>query len=114
MRVQLMPLRLSRVLRKTLSSSTWAFSGLRMTASNSACCLAAAAICGAQLGDLFAHVGELHVIGVGQRDESGERGDQQHGDGGRGHEHGAIAAEGLAGEIDGDLHFKLFLAMDRR
>src|ERR1035441_8898178 len=44
MRVQLIPLRLSRVLRKTLSSSTWAFSGLRITASNSACCLPAAAI----------------------------------------------------------------------
>src|ERR1035437_4451583 len=44
MRVQLMPLRLSRELRKTLSSSTWAFSGLRMTASKSACCLEAAAI----------------------------------------------------------------------
>src|ERR1035437_4711509 len=44
MRVQLMPLRLRRVLRKTLSSRTWAFSGLRMTASKSACCLAAAAI----------------------------------------------------------------------
>src|ERR1035438_4162726 len=29
MRVQLMPLRLRRVLRKTLSSRTWAFSGLR-------------------------------------------------------------------------------------
>src|ERR1035441_1232960 len=43
MRVQLIPLRLSRVLRKTLSSSTWAFSGLRMTASKSACCLPAAA-----------------------------------------------------------------------
>src|ERR1019366_8494185 len=44
MRVQMIPLRLSRVLRKTLSSSTWAFSGLRITASNSACCLPAAAI----------------------------------------------------------------------
>src|ERR1039457_3819077 len=44
MRVQLMPLRLRRVLRKTLSSRTWAFSGWRMTASKSACCLAAAAI----------------------------------------------------------------------
>src|ERR1035437_7031076 len=44
MRVQLIPLRLSRVLRKTLSSSTWAFSGLRITASKSACCLPAAAI----------------------------------------------------------------------
>src|ERR1035438_3706405 len=44
MRVQLMPLRLRRVLRKTLSSSTWAFSGLRMTASKSACCLAAVTI----------------------------------------------------------------------
>src|ERR1017187_1017617 len=45
MRVQLIPWRLSRVLRKTLSSSTWAFSGLRMTASKSACCLPAAPIC---------------------------------------------------------------------
>src|ERR1035437_7678130 len=44
MRVQLIPLRLSRVLRKTVSSSTWAFSGLRMTASKSACCLPAAAM----------------------------------------------------------------------
>src|ERR1039457_188498 len=44
MRVQLIPLRLSRVLRKTLSSSTWAFSGLRITASKLACCLPAAAI----------------------------------------------------------------------
>src|ERR1019366_5253192 len=44
MRVQLMPLRLRRVLRKTLSSRTWAFSGWRMTASKPACCLAAAAI----------------------------------------------------------------------
>src|ERR1017187_7566952 len=44
MRVQLIPLRLSRVFRKTLSSSTWAFSGLRMTASKSACCLPVAAI----------------------------------------------------------------------
>src|ERR1017187_8666662 len=44
MRVQLMPLRARRLLRKTLSSRTWAFSGLRMTASKSACCLADEAI----------------------------------------------------------------------
>src|ERR1035438_2678677 len=44
MRVQLMPLRLRRVLRKTLVSRTWALSGWRMTASKSACCLEAAAI----------------------------------------------------------------------
>src|ERR1035441_1542900 len=44
MRVQLIPLRLSRVVRKQACFSTWAFSGLRMTASKSACCLPAAAI----------------------------------------------------------------------
>src|ERR1019366_7905555 len=60
---------------------------------------------GAQSGDFLAHIGQLHAIGVGERDQGGERNHQQDAGRDRGRQHGAVAPERLAGEIDGNLHF---------
>ncbi len=104
MRVQLMPLRSSRSLRKTLRSSTSAFSGWRSTASRRACSAETWRICGVQPVDAVAHFGELGAVRRSQRNQDAQRAHQQQAHGNGCHQQGAVAPERLAGKIDGNVH----------
>ena len=64
--------------------------------------------------DLLAGLGDLSAFQPVEREQENQQYDEQGTQGSRGDQDGAVAAEGLAGEIDGDSHEQKSLAADER